>query len=195
VTDSPEHDEALVSAAQAGDQASFRILVERHAQRVFRVCFRITRDEHLAEDAVQEAFIQAHRKLSSFAGRAQFTTWLHRIAVNAALQQVRKRVQHREADSGPKSRARLDATTDGSPGPERQAEGGLIRQRLTAALNELSDLERAAFSLRHFEDMSIADICTALRIDNGPCKQAIFRAVRKMRTALADFGGSHAHLE
>lgn len=186
------HDSELVAAALAGDQASFGRLVERHATRVFRVCFRVTRDEGLAEDAVQETFIKAHRKLATYAGDARFTTWLHRIAVNAALEQVRQRVRRRETTSDSGQEAFLDTAPDPAPEPEREVEGYLMQRCLQSALDGLSDLERAAFSLRHFEHMSIADICMALGIETGACKQAIFRAVQKMRTALAEFGGQHA---
>ena len=89
-------EQPLVDLARAGDRNAFRQLVERHSQVVFRIAWRITGDEALAEDAVQEAFVNAWRRLDRFRGDARFGTWMHRITVNAALGLVRKRTRRRE---------------------------------------------------------------------------------------------------
>jgi len=80
-----------IARARAGDATAFRHLVDANAGALFHVCARITGNRTLAEDAVQEALLSAFRHLADFDGRAAFSTWLHRIAVNAALVQLRKR--------------------------------------------------------------------------------------------------------
>src|SRR5690348_16396466 len=80
-----------IARAGEGDATAFRHLVEAHSAALFRVCARITGDKAIAEDAVQEAFFNAYRHLRDFDGRAAFSTWLHRIGVNAALEQLRRR--------------------------------------------------------------------------------------------------------
>ncbi|MEO7755742.1 MAG: sigma-70 family RNA polymerase sigma factor, partial [Dokdonella sp.] len=80
-----------IARAGEGDAAAFRRLVDAHSGALFRVCARVTGDRAIAEDAVQEAFFNAYRHLRDFDGRAAFSTWLHRIGVNAALEQLRRR--------------------------------------------------------------------------------------------------------
>ena len=78
-------DAAIVLQVRAGDIDAFRGLVERHSRKVFHLAFRMTGNEHDAEDIVQETFMKAFRQLSRFESRASFGTWLHRIAANCAL--------------------------------------------------------------------------------------------------------------
>src|SRR4051812_27492114 len=86
-----ETDALAVARAQAGDDSAFRLLVERHSQSLFRLAFRMTGNETDAEDMVQDTFLRAYRKLGTFEARANFGTWLHRIAANCALDLLRKR--------------------------------------------------------------------------------------------------------
>ena len=83
--------EAAVARARAGDREAFRILVETHSPAVFRLAYRMTGHEEDAEDVVQETFLKAYRSLPNFQGKAGFTTWLHRIAANCAVDLVRAR--------------------------------------------------------------------------------------------------------
>ena len=187
MTDSEAH---LVNAARAGDQRAFRQLLERHTRPLHRVCQRILGDAALAEDVLQDAFLNAWRGLPRFDGRSAFGSWLHRIAVNAALVQLRKRrpemsmdVTEHEEDSVPLSVRRGDD-------PFNHAAGQQFGARLTTLLAALTTAERTAFVLRHFEDYPLDEIADALGCNVNACKQAIFRAVRKMRAALAPLGSA-----
>lgn len=91
------NDAAVVAQVIAGDQESFRVLVQRRSSAVFRLAFRMTRNEHDAEDIVQETFLRAYRALRKFESRANFGTWLHRVAINCALDHLR-RVKRREEE-------------------------------------------------------------------------------------------------
>src|SRR5580693_9224080 len=86
-----DDDARWIEKARTGDATAFRHLVDANASALFRVCARITGNRAIAEDAVQEALFSAFRHLADFDGRSKFSTWLHRIAVNAALGQLRKR--------------------------------------------------------------------------------------------------------
>lgn len=180
------NDEARwVARAGAGDAAAFRHLVEAHSSALFRVCARITGDKALAEDAVQEAFFNAYRHLREFDGRSAFSTWLHRIGVNAALEQMRKRNRVETAlPDGEDGNDFLAASLDSPPGPERHALSAEIRRDLQTELARMSAIERAAFVLRHHEGQSLEDISATLSLSISSSKQAIFRAVRKLRAAL-----------
>src|SRR5712691_6737740 len=87
-------DLAAVSRARGGDADAFRTLVERHSRAIFRVAYRMTGNEHDADDVVQEAFLRAYRQIEKFEERANFGTWLHRIAVNCSLDLLRSRGRH-----------------------------------------------------------------------------------------------------
>jgi len=185
-----DFDAHWVAQARSGNPQAFRRLVEVHARLVFRVCVRITRDVALAEDAVQETFCKAWNNLPDFGERAAFSSWLHRIAVNAALEQMRRNARHRReitmlsfADEDADADF-LAAIPDDQPGPDLQATGAEIRSHIDHHLDSLSALERAAFVLRHFEGESLETIATTLSLNIGQSKQAIFRAVRKLRQAL-----------
>lgn len=179
-----------VARARQGDRDAFRRLVEGETRALYAVAARITRDAALAEDAVQEALFSAWRRLADFDGRAAFTTWLHRIVVNAALEQLRRR-GGREAlmadgpaagDDGAEDF--LAGHADELPGPEQLAGGSEIGRRVQQQLARMTHLERSAFVLRHHEGQSLEEICGVLAINVSACKQAIFRAVRKLRGAL-----------
>src|SRR5213595_1337302 len=87
-------DGPTITRAKAGDAEAFRLLVERHSQIIFRVAYRMTGNEHDADDVVQETFLRAYKQISRFEERANFGTWLHRIAVNCALDLLRARGRH-----------------------------------------------------------------------------------------------------
>lgn len=181
--------QTAVARARAGDERAFQGLVQVHARPLFQLCFRITRDTALAEDAVQEAFYKAWRGLDSYDGRAAFSTWLHRIAVNAALEQLRRNARHRQDVSAPgpdedDGADFLASLPDDAPDPEARASGVQIGLRIDRQMQRLSPSERAAFVLRHWEGEPLERIAETLGMNTGQCKQAIFRAVRKLRDAL-----------
>jgi len=181
-----ESDAAAVARALAGDQDGFRVLVERHSRSVFRLAFRMTGNEHDAEDVVQETFLRAYRRLDRFESRSGFGTWVYRIAANCAFDLMRARQRHEERreQPGDDPNEMLLALPAAGPGPERLALAGELGEKVAAALNELSPMERTAFVLRHFEGLSIEEIGRALDRHTDAAKNCVFRAVQKLRKAL-----------
>jgi len=180
-------EERWVAAARRGDRSAFRHLVEAYARLLFTLCVRITRDATLAEDAVQEALFNAWRHIAEFDGRSSFKTWLHRIAVNAALEQMRRNARHESVDLGAQGDDDDDFLLQRSaddPGPEQQALGDEIGRHVGDHLARMTVIERTAFVLRHAEGHSIEEISQTLSMNTSASKQAIFRAVRKLRGAL-----------
>jgi RNA polymerase sigma-70 factor (ECF subfamily) len=176
-----------VERARAGDAEAFRVLVERHSRPLFRLAYRLTRNEEDAEDVVQETFLKAYRRLDQFESRANFGSWLYRIAANCAMDLLRGRMRREEQSlpHGPGEEGELMPLAASDPGPDRMAQAAELRRRIGAAMSRLSPLERAAFVLRHFEELSTREIGEALGLETGAVKQGVFRAVRKMRAALA----------
>jgi RNA polymerase sigma-70 factor (ECF subfamily) len=180
-------DAAAVARAKAGDREAFRALVERHSRNVFRLAFRMTGNEEDAEDVVQETFLKAYRNLPRFAGQSEFSTWLHRIAANCAVDSLRRRVSRQMQERPLEASALEAAATD--PTPERTLSGSEIHQRVALSLEGLSAMERAAFVLRHFEGRTIAEIGKTLGVRSGAAKNCVFRAVAKLRRDLGSFAG------
>lgn len=177
------HDEAeLLARARAGDDDAFRALVERHSHGLFRLAYRLTGNEANAEDVVQEAFLKAYRSLHRFDSRSRFSTWLHRIAANCAMDLLRRGRTRPEdvADDDP-----FDGYESLEPGPFQLAASAEIERGVERGLARLTPLERTAFVLRHFEQRSIAEIGRALGSRTNATKQAVFRAVHKLRRELA----------
>ncbi len=181
-----ESDAALVTRAREGDQDAFGVLVENHSQALFRLAFRMTGNEHDAEDIVQETFLRAHRQLGRFESRASFRTWLHRIAANCSLDLLRKRQRHRDEDDAVdlESAEAIPAMQSRAPAPDQELLHAEVHQQVVYALEQLTPMERTAFVLRHFEGRSIAEIGTTLGAGSNATKQSIFRAVQKIRRAL-----------
>jgi RNA polymerase sigma-70 factor (ECF subfamily) len=182
----PQTDAAAVALARDGDSEAFRALVERHSRAVYRLAHRMTGSVQDAEDVVQDTFLKAYRQLSRFESRANFSTWLHRIAVNCSIDLIRSR-PHREAGHDPSDLDQFGADADAGlrqVSPERLMLSSEVQDRVNAAMATLSRMERAAFVLRHFEGRSIDEISRALGLKTNATKHSVFRAVRKMRTAL-----------
>jgi RNA polymerase sigma-70 factor (ECF subfamily) len=183
-------DAATVALARDGNNEAFRALVEDHSRAVYRLAHRMTGNPSDAEDVVQETFLRAYRQLSRFESRANFGTWIHRIAVNCSIDLIRARPRREsghDADdldligAAPVTSKAVDAS------PERLMLSTEVQQHIGSAMGALSEMERAAFVLRHFEGHSIEEISQALGLKANAAKHSIFRAVKKMRLALEPF--------
>lgn len=174
-----------VRRARRGDREAFRLIVEAYSQPLWRAAMRTLGDPSAAEDAVQEAFLRAWRALDRFDEQAELSTWLYRIAINAAIDLRRERTR-REPFSAPvpedfngQPRAASDA-----PDPQRSAVWRDLADRAREVIASLPEAERTAILLRHFEGCSIAEIARALGGGENAAKQSVFRAVHKLRTVL-----------
>lgn len=165
-------------------EAAFRDLVERHGRMVFRVAYRITGNEADAEDVAQETFFKAYRSFDRFDSRASFSTWIFRIASNCAIDLLRRRKTRPEFPADVED-PEFPAPVSADPTPHAVLLSAQLGDRLRAALDELSPHERTAFVLRHFEGEPTEEIARCLGVGVNAAKQTVFRAVRKLRVALA----------
>jgi RNA polymerase sigma-70 factor (ECF subfamily) len=181
-----DSDRAAIAAVNAGDRHAFRALVDAHSRYVHQVAYRLTGNSSDAEDVVQDTFLKAYRQLGRFEARADFRTWIHRIAVNCAIDLIRAR-RHRETAHDPgdlESGAAGEVAVSHAPAPDRELLSTEISDRVTAGLSGLTALERAAFMLRHVEGRSIDEIGAALGLKSNAAKHSVFRAVKKLRVVL-----------
>jgi len=164
----------LIRRACEGDNRAVRALYDRYSPRVYAVVRRIAGDDDLAEDYAQEAWIRAIRALPTFRGEARFSTWLHRIAVNSALQAVRKEKTRRKREV---------ALPDVIPVPPRIGDT-LMQRKLEEALAELPDGMRKVLILHDVEGYTHEEIGAALGVTSGTSKSQLFKARAKMRRML-----------
>jgi RNA polymerase sigma-70 factor (ECF subfamily) len=174
----PATDEQLVERFRGGDADAFAILVERHRNRVYRICLRVTADPEEALDASQEAFLSALRNLDRYRGEASFTTWIHRIAVNASYDRLRARART------PMLRVVADddlaAPEPGPPTPDH-ADAVAHAADVMAALAAVPEEFRAALVLADVEDLPYDEISAILEVPVGTVKSRVHRG----RLALA----------
>ena len=187
----PELEAAAVDQARGGDSEAFRTLVERHSRGVYQLAYRVTGNAQDAEDVVQDTFLKAYRQLGRFESRSTFGTWVHRIAMNCALDLLRARPKRELAEEAETLEERgVEQSAVTSPAlvsPERLAASAQLGDRVREAMDQLTALERAVFVLRHFDGYSIDEIGRALGMRESATKHSVFRAVRKMRLALEPF--------
>lgn len=182
-----KNDHTAIRAVLSGDKKAYEVLVVRHTARLFRVAFRITGNEADAEDVLQETFLLAYCKLSGFELRSDFGTWIYRIAMHCALKKIggsRLYADFRVAEQSDPEESEIQIA-DVAAGPERLLLSVEIGAMQEFAMHSLTPVERAAFVLRHVEECSCEEIGTALQIAPNAAKQAVFRAVQKLRQRLA----------
>lgn len=181
------NDHATIRAVLAGDKDAYGTLVARHSQNVFRVAFRITGDEADADEVVQEAFLRGYQRLQSFESRSEFGTWIYRIAVNCALNMINKRKVEATYQIGEETDPEQHQVqvADAAPNPERSLLSREIEALQKTAMRNLTATEKTAFLLRHMEGRSTGEIAETLHIAPNAAKQAVFRAVQKLRRNLA----------
>jgi RNA polymerase sigma-70 factor (ECF subfamily) len=187
-------DAVAVERTLVGEREAYRVLVERHSQHVYRLAYRMTGNREDAEEVVQEAFLRAYQKLAQFAGNANFGTWVYRIAANYAIDRLRQRKSEESRRERPTRLGdgqvetdALDEMKDLAPSPERLAGSAQLAERMQQALETLTPAERTAFVMRHWDGCGIEEIANVLKSSTTATKNTVFRAVQKLRLALAPF--------
>jgi RNA polymerase sigma-70 factor (ECF subfamily) len=182
-------DEDVVCRILEGDSALFEVLMRRHNERVFRAARAILRDDREAEDVMQEAYVRAYAHLDQFDGRAQFSTWLTKIAVYEALARVKSRGRYELMDEAP-----LEASMpiQSSPSPERETFGRELGKLIESAVDNLGDGYREVFMLRQVEGMSTAETAEVLGVSEDVVKTRFSRARHAIQQDLLERMGSAA---
>jgi RNA polymerase sigma-70 factor (ECF subfamily) len=182
-------DAELATQAAAGDHAAFEAIMRRHNRALFRTARAILRDDAEAEDALQEAYLQAYRTLGSFRGDARLSTWLARVVANEALMRLRKQtrrsvivpIQSGLADD------EINQRTHGSMDkePETSARRAEMRKLLEERIDALPNAYRSVFMLRAVEEYSVEETAAILQIPEATVRSRFFRARSLLREGLA----------
>lgn len=171
---------SLIAQSQRGDFDAFDRLVAAHEDRIYHAAYRITGNAEDARDAAQETFVKAFRALPRYRHEAAFGTWLHRIAVNASLDVVRRRPQ---APPVPLEEVVLPAQTHN---PDIEAERHEVQRRVHDALRRLAPDHRVIVVLRDLQGLAYEEIAEALRIPIGTVRSRLSRAREVLRALLKD---------
>ena len=158
---------------------AFHTVLNERSGRWYNACLRITRDADLAADAVQEALLKAWDRRNEFRGDAALDSWIHRIALNAAIDLTRKRKRRAEDELHDDA---FEAAPSESPDQEYTDEA--LGRDLSVALQRLSAMERQIFLLKHVEGWKLDEIAESLQSNINNVKSSLFRAVRKLRVDL-----------
>ena len=188
----------LVKQASEGDRDAFREIVEDNKKKIFYLAFDLTGSRQDAEDLSQDVFLKAFRALHMFKGDASISTWLHRITLNAFLDQKRKKSFEMEKKQEP-----LDERLPGSAepvfennpspslgNPETYAESRQMQMHIEQALEQLTPRERAVFVMRHYQGMTGKAVGELLRISEGTVKSLLSRAIKKLQKTLGFYRDS-----
>ena len=201
-----DSDAALRQRVVDGEQAAFAGLMRRYNRRLYRVARSILRDDAEAEDALQDAYIQAYRVLPDFRGESSLATWLTRIVMNAAL--MRRRSSGRMAEvielgaEAAMEQPGEAGDCDAAGQPEQAAMHAQARGLIEAKIDRLPEVFRTVFILRAVEELSVEETGKLLDIPEATVRSRHFRAklllresladeVEKLGPALFEFGGAH----
>jgi RNA polymerase sigma-70 factor (ECF subfamily) len=184
----------FLAAAKRGDSAAFETLCKQAASSIFHVARRMMRNNEDAEDVLQESFQQAFVHLKSFNGDSRFSTWLTRIAINAALMKLRKKHRSRdvsfdESAETEESSSRIDIEDLGL-NPEQLCAQEERQRILSEALNALTPGMRKAIELRELDERSTEETAQIMGISVSAVKARVFHGRRKLRNTLNYFVGS-----
>ena len=158
---------------------AFHTVLSERSGRWYNACLRITRDADLAADAVQDALLKAWNRRDDFRGEAALDSWIHRIALNAAIDLTRRRKRRAEDELE-------DDSIEAAPlaSPENEYVLDALGKDLSTAMQRLSNLERQVFLLKHIEGWRLDEIAESLQTTINGVKHALFRAIRKLRVDL-----------
>lgn len=187
-----DRDQSLLDRIHAGEHDAFSALVEPYAPRVYSVVLRMTGDRAAAEDLLQDALLQAYRSLDRFRGECSFYTWIYRIAVNKALNWIRRvkgKIHFESLDEplptrdGQVQREIVDLRDS----PETRSAQSEMAQMIEQALSTLSDVNRIVFTMREIEGQDYAEIARMLECTEEAVRTRLCRAKRELKERLRPF--------
>lgn len=180
-------DAGLVTAAQAGETRAFDELVRRYQDKVFRLCFKILRNEDDAGEALQDAFLSAFKGLKNFKAESTFSTWLYRIATNASLMKVRRRREGHvslEQSQSPDGSGEPMAIPDWSAQPLEELLDSETRAVMQEGVDRLGEDLRVVFVLRDVQELSNQEVAEVLKLSVPAVKSRLHRARLQLRDHL-----------
>jgi RNA polymerase sigma-70 factor (ECF subfamily) len=188
----PKTDQEIVALARAGEEAAYRELIRRYERPLFSLLFRMVRDRELAEDLAQETFVKALNAIESYRPEFKFSSWIFKIANNAAIDHLRRReLDTLSLEGSPQAETpeAIEATALQIGGrqesPLAEVEARELGGQIEAAIAQLRPEYRSCILLRHVEGRAYEEIAEILNLPLGTVKTYIHRARNELRQALA----------
>ncbi len=183
-------DRELIAAVLRGDEDKYGDLVERYQGRLVNYLFRLLRNVEEAQDLAQEVFFKVYRALDRYDPRYRFSTWLFRVAQNAAIDKIRKRrlqLVSMDRQGDPESGGRSWEFPSGRPGPYRDLRNKERGEAIQATIDQLPWEYRELIVLRHYGELSYDEIATLKEMPLGTVKNKLFRGRQMMKEKLREF--------
>ena len=183
-------DDELIERSCGGDGDAYGVLISKYQRKIYKVALAILRDETKAETVTHDSFVQAYLNLARFQKRAEFQTWVTRIAINRSRDELRERkwLSFSIDDERENENVVRFEPADPRPDAERNVLSGEMQKVIDRAVEGLSAQQKIIFRLRHFEEMSLESIAESLGLRSGTVRAHLFRAVHKVRDALRGAG-------
>ncbi len=170
----------LIERVNSGEKEAFTLLIERYQQKVFQTCMGFMHNQTDAEDLAQEVFIKVYKSLKSFQGNSSFGTWIYRITVNKAINQLRRNKL--------RTLVGLDARAMETPADHNKADGPLLqreqKEQIKRALNQLNSQQKAAFVLFYYQELSMVEVAGVLQKSQKATESLVFRARQNLQKML-----------
>jgi len=173
-------DEALVDGCRNGDRAAFATLVARYQRPIHNAAYRVLGNAEDAREITQIVFLRIVERLEDYDSQYRFFSWIYRIAINEAIDLLRRSRREEPLDDG------IELEDTASAGPERQYQERQLSERVQGALMRMTVEDRVVLTLRHFSELSYREIAEVLRTEEKTVKSRIFEARRRMGELLAD---------
>jgi RNA polymerase sigma-70 factor (ECF subfamily) len=183
----------LVQRTLAGNREAFDELVFLYRDQVYATAWQLTRNSEDALDVSQEVFLRAYRALSSYKGKAKFSTWLHRIVLNTCIDHIRREKRHKNnvslsdvPDEGTDEYTANPLESSVDPKQRDTVYQKEIQRRILAGLQQVSGRQREVFVLRYYQDLELKEIAEVLKCSEGAIKRHLHRAQMRLRDILRD---------
>ena len=182
-------DRLLIERLKKGQKETFRELVEKYKKPLYYYCFRLCRNHADAEDLSQEVFIKVYQRIEQFREEAKIQTWIYRIASNAFIDKKRRKVfminESESFNEDEQINTAVMQSQEIETSPDRQTESSITQKHIDHAMERLSEKEKTAFILKHYEGLAIKEIAAIFKTSDGTVKSHLFRAIQKLQSALS----------
>lgn len=173
-------DEKIIKDIIGGDGNKFDLLYNKYSKKIYNIVYRLTMDEFLAEDIMQEVFIKVYRNLNKFKFKSSFYTWLYRIAINSSITGIKKLKKNQE-------KILFDDMPMEDIDPYTKIEKKILNEKIRITINKLSKKQKFVFTLRFYENLPFADISEILKITESSAKTNYHYALKKIKKELNTF--------
>jgi RNA polymerase sigma-70 factor (ECF subfamily) len=183
-----EEEKKIIDRVQSGDQLAFKQIVELNKKMVYYLAYDLTGNHQDAEDLSQEVFIKMFKSISKFRGEAKLSTWLKKITVNLYIDMKRSKLYKSFNMQYPIEDKEFEINSNQSlSNPDNNMDIKMLSAKVEFSLHKLSPKEKSIFIMRHFQEMTIAEISDSMNIAVGTVKSLLFRAVQKLQQNLAPY--------